>query len=143
MRHFIGQSDILRGEVIPTAHESNHNLNHKVESAHGHAHEHEHMHAHTHKHDSDHTHSQLHHHHPEAGAGQSHGSGCKENDEKEVYALVKYMLSHNKHHAGELCELGARLNALGKSEAAALVAAAASWYEKGNLELEKAVGLLD
>jgi len=95
---------------------------------HEHAHTHEHNHTHTHEHEN---------------SGYTHSHGGQESDEKETYALIKYMLSHNRHHAGELRELSARLEAVGRPEAASLIAKAVEWFEKGNLELEKAVSLID
>jgi hypothetical protein len=52
------------------------------------------------------------------------------------------MLSHNRHHAQELRELADRLLNSGKSEAAAVLSEAVSFFEEGNDRLEKTINLL-
>lgn len=98
------------------------------------------MHTHEHEHTHEHNHTRTHDH---DSSGHTHSHGGQNTDEKETYALIKYMLSHNIHHAGELRELSAKLEAAGKPEAALLIAKAVEFFEKGNLELEKAVSLID
>jgi hypothetical protein len=94
---------------------------------------------HSHTHDgSDHWHS---HEHTHSHGGHSHEHGDVKED-KEVFALITYMLSHNRHHAQELRELADRLLNSGKSEAAAVLSEAVSFFEEGNDRLEKTVNLL-
>jgi hypothetical protein len=58
-------------------------------------------------------------------------------EEKETYALIKYMLSHNRHHAEELTELSEKLKAIGKPEAAKLLSQAVSGLKKATSNWKK------
>jgi 2-methylaconitate cis-trans-isomerase PrpF len=111
---------------------------------HEHSHTHEHLNGHTHEHaharEHEHVHGDHEHVHKNTHA---HDNGGQSSDMKEIHALVRYMLSHNRHHAAELRGLGEKLDAAGDHETASLIENAVSCFEKGNLELEKAVRLLD
>ena len=101
-----------------------------------------HSHEHTHVcEDTAHSHDHLHKCSGEVGHNHKHAG--QSDDDKETDALIKYMLAHNRHHADELNELRGKLNAGGRSEAARLIENAVSCVEKGKLELEKAVRLID
>ncbi len=130
----------LKGEVVSTAHDDIHEMN-----RHEHMHEHNHAYIHDghdhHDHDdSGHTHDHIHH---QSADVHNHNHGDLSTEDKETYALIRYMLSHNRHHALELDELGKKLETAGKPEAARLIKDAVSWFEKGNIELEKAVRLIE
>jgi hypothetical protein len=65
-----------------------------------------------------------------------HEQACSKDEDA---ALLRYMCEHNRHHAEELVELAERLSASGKAEAAVCLTRAASAFEQGNSELEKAL----
>ena len=83
----------------------------------GNEHEHEHSHGHEH--------------------GHSHEHGNETPEER--LALLKYMLSHNAHHAEELHELAHGAG----SEASGLIHDAVSLIEQSNEKLKAAIGILD
>ena len=89
-------------------------------SDHEHHHEHEH-HEHGHHHDHEHHHE--------------HGADSPE----ECLALLKYMLSHNAHHAEELHDLAHST----EGEARELIHEAVKDIEQSNEKLKKAVALLE
>lgn len=117
---------------------SDHCHSHEHTHTHEHIHTHEHNHTHEHAHSHDHAHT---HEHAHSHGDHSHEHGGTEED-KEVFALISYMLSHNRHHAQELRELADRLVASGRKEAAAVLSEAVLCFEKGNDGLEKTIGLL-
>jgi hypothetical protein len=131
----------------------NHTHEHSHEHTHEHTHEdrahsHAHTHAHTHEHSHDeagHTHEHPHEHPHEHSDdhAHTHTHGGDGGSEKETFALIRYMLSHNTHHAEELTQLSAQLAEIGKPEAAALLKQAVSYFTQGNAELEKAVRLIE
>ena len=61
-----------------------------------------------------------------------------ESSKQEAFALLQYMLSHNKHHADELHDLAHSLD----GEARELVHAAVIDLETGNGKLQKALSIL-
>ena len=84
---------------------------------------------HTHDHDHEHHH---HHHHHEEMTGEL-------TEEQMAVKLLSYTLDHNEHHQEELTGLAAKLDACGKTEAAAKVREAAEAFERGNELLHKAL----
>lgn len=80
------------------------------------------------------------------GHSHEHGSGENGNSPadapKRDLALLKYMLEHNKQHAHELSDTGARLAEAGFEHAADMIADAVSYFNHANDSLEIAVGLL-
>ena len=83
----------------------------------GHDHSHEHEHEHKHEH--------------------SHGVSSTD------LALLKYMLEHNKQHASELSDIGARISDSGVKGAAKFIDEAVHYFDHANESLEKAVGLIE
>lgn len=111
---------------------------HEHEHLHEHTHSHEHSHdgeVHTHEHS--HTHSHVHGH--DHSHGHSHGGG---DTFAEVLALLGYMSDHNKQHALELSEMGEKLRAMGKAEAADKIAEGVEDFTKSNRKLEEALDLI-
>ena len=114
---------------------------HEHEHAHeGHTHDHVHDHSHeghthTHDHSHDHGHSHDHwHSHVHGAAGQGVPA--------EVVALLTYMADHNEHHAAELADMGEKLRALGKTEAADKIAEGVEEFAKANAKLNEALKLV-
>ena len=79
----------------------------------------------------EHHHEHLHDHH------HDHGHGASSPEER--MALLKYMLSHNAHHAEELHELAHT----GNSEASELIHEAVDLIGQSNEKLERAIKLLE
>jgi len=52
------------------------------------------------------------------------------------------MLEHNKQHALELSDTGARLSDAGFTDAANLISDAVHYFDHANEKLEKAIGLI-
>jgi len=99
---------------------------------------HEHEHDHTHNHETAHSHGDHSHH------GHSHSNGSTPDaTSKKDMALLTYMLSHNKDHAKELSQMGARLGSLGFTQAADEIANAVHFFDHANESLEKAVQLCE
>ena len=128
-------------------HEHEHTRLHEdgAEHEHSHCHDGEHVHAHEHTHTHEHTHEHTHadgtvhshaHSHTHTHAHE-HTEGFASMDQAE--ALMTYMLDHNRHHAEELHELCHKLEASGKSEAAALLHDAVDRFGEGNALLESAL----
>jgi hypothetical protein len=90
------------------------------------AHSHEHTHAdgtvHSHEHSQTHT----------------HGEEISFSSHEEALALLKYMLSHNRHHAEELHELAHEF----EGEAGQLLHEAVDAIGESNEKLEKALELI-
>jgi len=101
-----------------------------MHDGHGHSHEHSHTHEHGHAHEHDHDHD--------------HGDICAETSgaSPKDLALLKYMLEHNKQHARELSEAGARLAAVGLPHAAVMINDAVHYFDHANEKLELAVDLI-
>ena len=95
---------------------------------HDHSHDHDHGHSHDHSHDHGHSHSHSH--------GDAPAASQKD------LALLKYMLEHNKQHALELSDTGARLSDAGFTDAANLISDAVHYFDHANEKLEKAIGLI-
>ncbi len=85
---------------------------------------------HTHVHEHGHTHSHC-------CCGEHKTQPLDEN-----LALLNYMLEHNRHHGEDLHELYHSLAAVGKTDAAKLVAEALHFYDHGNEKLAEASKLL-
>jgi len=103
---------------------------------HDHSHEHTHSHAHDHTHDHDHDHSHTHDHNHSHDQSGSHAASPKD------LAILKYMLDHNKDHALELSETGARLADAGLTHAADMISDAVRYFDHANDSLEIAVSLV-
>lgn len=128
--------------------------NHVHEHTHDHPHEHFHTHEHSHG-EGNHSHGHAHvHSHDHDGHGHIHDklhsqqqehkhSHDLSDEEKETFALLRFMLSHNRHHADELGELAGKLVNIGRKEAAGKLSEAISCFEKGNLCLEETIGLIE
>ena len=93
-------------------------------------HSHGHIHSHDHSHDHGHNH------------GHSHGHGNVPGTSAKDLALLKYMLEHNKQHARELSETGARLADAGFDHAADMISDAVHYFDHANDSLEIAVSLI-
>ena len=120
-------------------HDHDHEHAHTHEHSHdGHTHTHEHSHdghTHTHEHSHDgHTHDHDH--------GHTHSHGTAESVPAEVVALLTYMADHNEHHAAELADMGEKLRALGKTEAADKIAEGVEEFGKANAKLNEALKLV-
>ena len=120
-------------------HDHDHEHAHTHEHSHdGHTHTHEHSHGghtHTHEHSHDgHTHDHDH--------GHTHSHGTAESVPAEVGALLSYMAVHNDHHAAELADMGEKLRALGKTEAADKIAEGVEEFGKANAKLNEALKLV-
>ena len=60
-------------------------------------------------------------------------------DQREVEALLEYMIKHNSSHTKELSKVEESLKNLGKDNASKLIKEAADEYEKGNELLKKSL----
>ena len=121
------------------AHTHSHEEGHEHVHAHEHTHSHEHTHEHTHADGTVHTHEHSHEHsHPHTHT-HSHGDVEGFDSIEQAMALMGYMLDHNRHHADELHELCHKLEATGKTEAAALIHDAVDKFGEGNALLESAL----
>ena len=121
---------------------------HDHEHAHQHTYEHSHVHSHEHGHEEEHHHS---HDHAESCSGSCSGCGGHSHDHAhhththeapaadKMTALLDYMLKHNEHHAAELDQVAAKLQAAGKDAAADQIRKAVDEYQKGNLYLSLAL----
>ena len=125
-------------------------MSYEIKHDHDHTHDHEHTHDGTpHAHDHSHAHSHDHNTHSHAhdslhDAAQEHDHDhSSAGDEKETFALIRYMLSHNRHHAEELKGLADKLSDMGKLEAADILSEGISCFEKGNSLLESVVSLIN
>ena len=107
------------------------------------AHSHEDGHSHSHSHETDHSHS-----HEASGCascqsdcghhGHDHSHAAPETHD-QMTAVLDYMLKHNEHHAAELDQMAAKLQAAGKSAAAEQIKKAVDEFQKGNLYLSLAL----
>ena len=86
-----------------------------------------------------HTHDHGHGHEHDHG----HGHGHEHTGAERRLALLKYMLDHNRHHAGELAEAADGLEADGAAEAARLIREGVAKLGEGNDSLERAIKLLE
>jgi len=84
----------------------------------------------------DHSHGHIHSHSHDHDHGTAPGASAKD------LALLKYMLEHNKQHARELSETGARLAEAGFDHAADMINDAVHYFDHANDSLEIAVGLI-
>jgi len=109
-------------------------INHDHEHTHSHEHEHTHGHDHDHSHDHDHAHDHGHTH--------DHTHEKKPASPSRDLALLTYMLDHNKQHARELKETGARLADSGNTRAAEMIDGAVHYFDHANEKLEEAVALI-
>ena len=110
-----------------------------TEHDHTHAHDHDHTSEHAHMHTHEHGHMQDDHHgrsHDHIHEASSDGASPKD------LALLRYMLEHNRQHARELADVGARLATAGIEGAAALVSDAVHYFDHANEKLERAVGMI-
>ncbi len=99
-----------------------------------------HSHEHTHEHHGhDHTED-----YENSNCGQCGGCSAKEEDgeNKEIIALLTYMLQHNEHHAAELDQMAQRLKKAGMDTAAEQIAKGVSEFQKGNLYLSVALSMV-
>ena len=104
---------------------------------------HEDGHSHSHSHETDHSHS-----HEVSGCascqsdcghhGHDHSHAAPETQD-QMTAVLDYMLKHNEHHAAELDQMAAKLQAAGKSAAAEQIKKAVDEFQKGNLYLSLAL----
>ncbi|MDD2957974.1 MAG: cobalt transporter [Lachnospiraceae bacterium] len=124
---------------------------HLIEDENGNLCSHSHEHEHTHTHSYEHSHPHSHEHGQEENHTHTHGnegcascaSGCEghsHNDSApasadQTTALLDYMLKHNEHHAAELDQMAAKLQAAGKNAAAEQIKKAVDEFQKGNLYL--------
>ena len=113
-----------------------HDHDHTHEHSHTHEHTHEHKHGHDHNKDSDHNHTH------DSNHEHKHDHNDSVNASAKDLALLKYMLDHNKQHARELSETGARLEDAGLASAAKLIKDAVHDFDHANEKLEKAVSLI-
>lgn len=102
--------------------------------------------SHGHDHDHDHGHDHCHEGHTHEGCGScesdchshSHSHEAPETNDQMI-ALLDYMLKHNEHHAAELDQMAAKLQAAGKTAAAEQIKKAVDEFQKGNLYLSLAL----
>ena len=99
---------------------------------------HDHSHSHSHSHSHDHEHRDSHSHDSDSDAVGADDVGASKKD----VALLTYMLEHNKQHARELSEVGARLAESGFEHAADMIADAVHYFDHANDSLEIAVSLI-
>ena len=97
-----------------------------------------------HSHGHEHTHE---HHGHEEGKGSDCGQcrGCSDGEggkNKEIIALLTYMLQHNEHHAAELDEMAQKLREAGMDTAAEQISKGVSEFQKGNLYLGVALSMV-
>lgn len=92
----------------------------------------QHMHGHSHVHDDGTVHTHTH------ADGTTHSHEIASSPEEAV-AMLRYMLSHNQHHAEELHELGHCFEA----EIADLVHDAVDRLKESNDLMEQALALLE
>lgn len=132
---------------------------HSHEHEHTHTHTYEHTHSHSHEHGHEENHEHTHEHHGEGGCG-SCASGCgghshthehshghahshgASGQPDQMSAVLDYMLKHNEHHAAELDQMAARLQAAGKASAAEQIKKAVDEFQKGNLYLSLALSIV-
>ena len=84
----------------------------------------------------------MHEHEHEHSHPHDHGPVAAFDSAEQATALMSYMLDHNRHHAEELHELGHKLEASGKGEAAGLIDEAVDRFGEGNELLAKALEAL-
>ena len=70
--------------------------------------------------------------------GHDHSHAAPETQD-QMTAVLDYMLKHNEHHAAELDQMAAKLQAAGKSAAAEQIKKAVDEFQKGNLYLSLAL----
>lgn len=100
--------------------------------SHGHTHEH-------HGHEHEHTHQEC----ASSGCGECGGcSGEEGGKNKEIIALLTYMLQHNEHHAAELDEMAQKLRETGLDTAAEQISKGVSEFQKGNMYLGVALSMV-
>ena len=112
---------------------------HAHDVVHVHPHEHEHSHEHSHADGVVHTHTHSHEHSHEHTHTHSHDEVAGFDSVEQAAALMGYMLEHNRHHAEELHELCHKLEATGKTDAAAMIHDAVDRFGEGNTLLESAL----
>lgn len=123
------------GNLCPHSHE------------HGHTHEHTHEDGHTHTHEHMHDHEHMHEHaHQECDTSScAKCGGCSSEEDgknKEIIALLTYMLQHNEHHAAELDEMAQKLREAGMGTAAEQISKGVSEFQKGNMYLGVALSMV-
>jgi len=111
---------------------------HLVKDENGNLCAHEHTHPHTHE---GHTHTHDH------GDACSEGScdtckGCNDSGADKNAALLAYMYQHNQSHAAELDQMAAKLAKEGKAQAAEQIRKAVDEFQKGNMYLNLALGMV-
>lgn len=103
---------------------------------HGHTHEHTHeggeCHCHEHTHDGDHAHTHSHDHEHSVPEQASESV-------KRAFKMLSYMYHHNCDHAQELEDMGLKLQELGETEAAEVIAAAVADFKESNEKLHNAL----
>ena len=56
--------------------------------------------------------------------------------------LLEYMTNHNVQHANELADMGEKIRAMGKTEAADMIAQGVEAFSKANEKLAQALALV-
>lgn len=130
---------------------------HSHEHEHTHTHTYEHTHPHSHEHGREEKHEHTHADHAETGCSgctsgcgghsHTHEHGHAHSHETpgqpdQMTAVLDYMLKHNEHHAAELDQMAARLQAAGKANAAEQIKKAVDEFQKGNLYLSLALSIV-
>ncbi len=76
------------------------------------------------------------------GNTHSHGISSDRCDKKELVAMLRYMVSHNRAHNGEVQDVAGQLDAAGEHYAASLMTEALQKLIEGNDMLAAALDLL-
>ena len=96
-------------------------------------------HSHGHEHTHEHTHQGC----ETSECGQCSSCSDEEGGEnKEIIALLTYMLEHNEHHAAELDEMAQKLREAGMDTAAEQISRGVSEFQKGNMYLGVALSMV-
>ena len=96
-------------------------------------------HSHGHEHTHEHTHQGC------ETSECGHCSSCSDEEggkNKEIIALLTYMLQHNEHHAAELDQMADNLEKMGMATAAKTIREGVSDFQKGNMRLGLALTLV-
>ena len=93
---------------------------------------------HEHPHELSHPHS----HDDRNENNEAHGADTHTSVNQKDFALLRYMLEHNKQHAQELADICKRFADAGFSQPAELIGDAIHYFDHANENLEKAVCLI-